>query len=206
MKVAIYARVSTRDKGQDTENQLRELRQYAESSGWTVAHEYIDHASGKSDERDELQAMLSDADKRKFGALLVWALDRLTREGIEQTFKYIRTLKAAGVDFVSYTEPHFRTTGPAGELMLAIAAWIATQERRRIAERTRAGLATARANGKVLGRPWVKIDSERVLALKASGLGVIKIASTLNGEGVKVSRETIRRTLRRADSAIAVNQ
>ena len=110
--VAIYARVSTKDKGQDTENQLRELRRFAKDSGWTVTREYIDHESAKSGQRDEFQAMLSDASQRKFKAVLVWALDRFTREGIEATFGYVRRLKDDGVDFVSYTEAHFRTTGP----------------------------------------------------------------------------------------------
>src|ERR1700688_3031078 len=103
MRVAIYARVSTKDKGQDTESQLRELRHFAESSGWTIAHEFIDHESAKNGDRDEFQAMLADASKRKFKAVVVWALDRFTREGIEATFAYVRQLKDGGVDFISYT-------------------------------------------------------------------------------------------------------
>jgi DNA invertase Pin-like site-specific DNA recombinase len=67
---------------------------------------------------------------RKFKIVVVWALDRFTREGIEATFNYIRQLKDGGVDFVSYTEAHFRTTGPAGSLMLTVAAWMAEQERK----------------------------------------------------------------------------
>jgi DNA invertase Pin-like site-specific DNA recombinase len=197
MKVAIYARVSTKDKGQDTENQLRELRQFAESSGWPVVKEYIDHASGKSGERDQLQAMMAEATKRKFKGVLVWALDRFTREGIEQTFAYVRQLTDNGVNFISYTEAHFRTTGPAGTLMLAVAAWIAEQERKRISERTKAGMQTARLKGKVLGRPVLKIDTARVLRLHEAGHGVAKIATALSADGQKVSRETVRRVLRR---------
>jgi DNA invertase Pin-like site-specific DNA recombinase len=197
MKVAIYARVSTKDKGQDTENQLRELRQFAASSGWTIAREYIDHESAKSGDRDEFQAMLADASKRKFKAVLVWALDRFTREGIEATFAYVRQLKDGGVDFVSYSEPHFRTTGPAGTLMLAVAALIAEQERKRISDRTKAGLETARRWGQVLGRPAIKVDTARVIELHKAGDGVIKIASALSCSGQKISRETVRRILRR---------
>jgi putative DNA-invertase from lambdoid prophage Rac len=74
--------------------------------------------------------MLADAGKRRLKAVVVWALDRFTREGIEATFNYVRQLKDGGCDFISYSEPHFRTTGPAGTLMLAVAAWIAEQERR----------------------------------------------------------------------------
>jgi len=202
VKVALYARVSTKDKGQDTENQIRELRQFAESSGWTIAHEYIDHESAKNGERDQFQAMLTDASKRKFKAVLVWALDRFTREGIGATFDYVRKLKANGVDFISYTEAHFRTTGPAGELMLAVAAWIAEQERKRISDRTRAGMETARRRGKVLGRPAKRIDSAQVLRLHAAGNGVLKIAKQLTAAGAPVSRETIRRIVLNETSRI----
>jgi DNA invertase Pin-like site-specific DNA recombinase len=197
VRVAIYARVSTKDKGQDTENQLRELRQFAESSGWTIANEFIDHESAKNGDRDEFQAMLAEASKRKFKAVLVWALDRFTREGIEATFAYVRQLKDGGVDFVSYTEPHFRTTGPAGSLMLAVAAWIAEQERKRISDRTKSGMETARRRGQVLGRPAIKVDTAHVIELHKAGHGVIKIAATLSSSGQKISRETVRRILRR---------
>ncbi len=207
MKVAIYARVSKERcndcgkpreacicsdfRGQDTENQLIELRQFVAQSGWTVTKEYIDHESAKSGDRAQFQVLLADAGKRKFKGVLVWALDRFTREGIEETFAYIRKLKDSGVDFVSYTEAHFRTTGPAGELMLAIAAWIAKQERIRIGERTRAGLATARRNGKRLGRPVVAFDSAAVMRMHGEGMGVARIAKELGG----VSRETLRRLI-----------
>jgi len=196
MNIAIYARVSTRDKGQDTQNQLRELRQFAGSSGWTIAREYIDQASGKNGDRDQLQMLLDNASRRKFKGVLVWALDRLTREGIEQTFAYVRQLTDHGVAFISYTEAHFRTTGPAGTLMLAVAAWIAEQERKRISERTKAGMQTARLKGARLGRPPVKLSRSEVLRLHAAGAGVAKIAAKLTAGGVKVSRETVRRMLR----------
>jgi DNA invertase Pin-like site-specific DNA recombinase len=129
--------------------------------------------------------------------VLVWALDRFTREGIGATFDYVRKLKSNGVDFLSYTEAHFRTTGPAGDLMLAVAAWIAEQERKRISDRTRAGMETARRRGKVLGRPAKKIDSARVIELHKAGNGVIKIAKALSSGSQTVSRETVRRIPRR---------
>lgn len=219
MKIAIYARVSKETcnqcskvreectcaeyKGQTTENQLRELRAFAESSGWTITREYIDHESAKSGDRDQFQKMLADSSKRKFKAVLVWSLDRFTREGIEATFGYVRQLKTGGVDFVSYSEPHFRTTGPAGELMLAVAAWIAQQERRRISERTKAGMATARLKGKHVGRPFLDVDQAEILERHAAGAGVMKIANAMTEAGRKVSRETVRRTLRRAEAATA---
>jgi len=81
MRVALYARVSTRDKGQETENQLRQLRDFAIHSGWTIVAEYIDHESGKVSDRAEFQRMFEDASRRQFDVLLFWSLDRLSREG-----------------------------------------------------------------------------------------------------------------------------
>lgn len=125
MRAAIYARVSTADGRQDSDNQITELRRFAEVQGWDIAGEYIDHESGSKADRAQFRRMFTDAAKRRFDLVLVWALDRLTREGVAETFEYIKRLTSNGVQFVSFTEEHFRTTGPAGELMIAVAAWIA---------------------------------------------------------------------------------
>ncbi len=164
--VAIYARVSTKDKGQDTDNQLFQLREYCARQGWEVAEEYIDHESAKTGERAAFKRLFSDASRRKFEVVLVWALDRFTREGVLETFTYIEKLRDFRVAFESYTEPHFRTTGAAGELMLAVAAWIAKQERQRISERTKAGLDRARRDGKHCGRPRRVFRRDEVARLR----------------------------------------
>lgn len=194
MKVAIYVRVSKDDGSQNTEGQILALRAFCAASGYEIHHEYIDHESAKSGDREQFQAMLADADKRKFKAVLVWALDRLTREGIEETFAYIKRLKSNGVDFISYSEAHFRTTGPAGELMLAVAAWIAKQERQRISDRTKAGLDTARRKGKKLGRRALPVDIPLIMQLHREGLGVRGIAERL-GKKNGASSETVRRII-----------
>jgi DNA invertase Pin-like site-specific DNA recombinase len=108
--------------------------------------EYEDHESGGKADRPQ-QLMMADAAQRRFDVLLVWALDRLSREEVADTFEYIERLSGHGIQFVSFTEEHFRTTGPAGELMIAVVAWIAKQERLRMSERGRAGLERARMNG-----------------------------------------------------------
>lgn len=185
MRIAIYARVSTDGKGQDTQNQMLLLRTFCEVAKDPIAHEYIDHASAKNGDREQFKLMLEDATRRKFDAVLVWALDRFTREGIEQTFSYIRHLKDNGVDFISYSEPHFRTTGPAGELMLALAAWMAKQERKRISDRTKAGLARVAAAGKKLGRAKVEINHALLRSLREDGLSARQIAEEM---GLKKSR------------------
>ena len=179
MRTAIYARVSTKDKGQDTENQLLQLRDYCARQQWIVTGEYVDHATGKTGDRDAFKRLFLDASRRLFDVVVVWALDRFTREGVLETFEYIRDLTRHGIQFESYTEAHFRTTGPAGELMLAIAAWIAKQERLRISERTKAGLERAVRAGKKLGPPCKIFDRTRVTELRKAGLPIRAIASQL---------------------------
>ena len=84
MKVALYSRVSTKDKGQDVENQQRQLRDFAKKQDWTIVHEYSDYKSGKTSDRTQFLRMLIAASKREFDVLLFWSLDRLSREGARQ--------------------------------------------------------------------------------------------------------------------------
>lgn len=191
MRVAIYARVSTKDKGQDTENQLLQLREYAARSNWKVSREYIDHVSGKTGDRDAFKQLFDDASRRQFDVVLVWALDRFTREGVADTFIYIKRLLDHGVQFESYTEAQFRTTGPAGELMIAVAAWIAKQERVRISERTKAGLARARKQGRCGGRPGKVFRRDRALEMRQQGMSWRAI-----GRELKIPQSTIRKALK----------
>jgi DNA invertase Pin-like site-specific DNA recombinase len=134
--------------------------------------EYIDLASGKTGDRDAFKRLFTDASRRQFDLVLVWALDRFTRDGVLETFEYIRELTRYGVQFESYTEAHFRTTGMAGELMLAITAWIAKQERLRITDRVNAGIARARLHGTksgaAIGRPRVVFDRTQAVARRAA--------------------------------------
>ena len=87
VRIAIYARVSTDDKGQDPENQLRQLRQWCANAGHELIREYVDHESGRKgvNGRKQFAALFEDAHKRKFDCVLFWALDRFTREGMVPT-------------------------------------------------------------------------------------------------------------------------
>ena len=76
MRAAIYARVSTRDKGQDADLQLRELREYAQQRGWAATSEYVEGISGSKDSRPELNRLMLDAKQRRIDCVLVWKLDR----------------------------------------------------------------------------------------------------------------------------------
>jgi DNA invertase Pin-like site-specific DNA recombinase len=149
MRAAVYARVSTLE--QEPENQLEELRRYAAARGWTAV-EYVDRGiSGAKDKRPALDALVRDAKRRRFDVLVCWRLDRLGRN-LRHLILLLDELHAVGVAFVSLAEGIDATT-PAGRLQLHVLGAIAEFERARIAERVRAGLVRARAQGKRLGRP-----------------------------------------------------
>lgn len=149
MKAALYGRVSTFD--QEPENQFAELRRYVAARGWTPA-EYVDRGvSGAKDRRPALDELLRDARRRRFDVLVVWRLDRLGRN-LRHLITLLDELQALGIAFVSLNEGIDATT-PAGKLQMHILGAIAEFERARIAERVKAGLQRARAQGKRLGRP-----------------------------------------------------
>jgi DNA invertase Pin-like site-specific DNA recombinase len=186
MKIAIYARVST-DK-QETDNQLLELRKFADAQGWSIVREYVDAGeSGTKADRAELNRMFADASKRKFDLLLFWALDRLSREGVLQTLNYLNRLEHYGIAYRSYTEPFFDSCGPFKDVALAIFATLAKQEAIKRSERTKAGLARIRATGRVLGRPKATVTISDVLSLRSAGMSNRAIARKLG-----VSEGTIR--------------
>ncbi len=89
--MALYARVSTVDKGQDYANPSRELQRFVaakKAEGWKLAAEYVDRASGKNGERREFQRLFRDAAERKFDLVLFWSLDRLSREGVLEMLQH----------------------------------------------------------------------------------------------------------------------
>jgi len=162
MRIALYCRVSKNDESQDPQNQLDPLRSYAGALGGEVVGEYVDMASGGNGDRANFLQMLQDAEKHKFDLLLIWALDRLSREGISNTLGYLERLKRNGVALKSLQESWLDTRDDGlGQLLLAIFSWVAQQERRRIVERTKAGLERARKAGKQLGRPQGAKDRKK---------------------------------------------
>lgn len=179
MKVAIYCRVSTRDKGQDVENQLRQLRDFAKKQGWEVVNQFSDHTSGKTSDREQFKKMFAAASKRQFDVLLFWSLDRLSREGALETLQHLQRLTAYGIAYRSYTEPYLDSLGPFRDGVISILACLARQERIRLSERTLSGLERARAQGRVGGRPRVECDRNKVLKLRAAGKSLGEISREL---------------------------
>jgi DNA invertase Pin-like site-specific DNA recombinase len=191
MRIALYARVSTKDKGQDHENQLRELREFVTrkaGDGWTLTGEYVDRMSGKTPERPSFQRLFEDASRRQFDLVLFWSLDRFSREGVLETLQHLQRLSSHGVEWFSYREEYLRSIGVFKEAVLAILAAIAKQERIRLSERVMAGLNRARAQGKVLGRPKAAVRAERVLRLRERGLSLRQIATETGVSAMTVQR------------------
>ena len=199
--IALYARVSTNEGRQHLSNQLIQMRQYCEVAGpgeqpWEVIEEYTDQESGGNPKRPGLDALMRDAARHKFDRVLVFDLSRLTREGPAAAFAYIERLAKSRVEFWSLTEEHFRTSGPAGDLFIAIAAFIAREERKTKSLRVRAGLDRARQQGKKLGRPAVALQGFVIDRLKSEGLSVRAIARAL-----QTSPSTIERRIRNANAS-----
>lgn len=177
MRTALYARVSTHDKGQDPEVQLRELREYCTRRGWDVTNEYVDTCTGSKDRRPALDRLMVDAKRRQFDVVLVWKLDRFGRS-LRHLLNSLAEFDALGISFAAYTN-QIDTTTPAGKLMFSMLGAFAEFERDLIRERVRAGIAHRRSKGLRVGRKPVAIDPLRLQALRARGQTIRAIANTL---------------------------
>lgn len=140
---------------QDSGNQLGELRAWAGRRGLAVTAEYVlpSASAWKGEHRGQLAAALADARLGRYDVLLCWALDRLSREGVEATLGVLRRFHDAGAPVWSLHEPWTETADPRmAELLGAIYAWMAAEESRRRSERIRAGLERRRSGGQPIGR------------------------------------------------------
>jgi DNA invertase Pin-like site-specific DNA recombinase len=180
--------VSTRDKGQDTENQLSQLREFARTQGWTVTGEYVDRVTGKHSDRERFQKLFQDASQRKFDTVLFWSLDRFSREGVLETLKHLERLSSYGVGYRSFTEQYLDSCGVFKDAVLAILAVIAKQERIRLSERTIAGLDRARRAGRVGGRPRLVVKRAKVAQMHAKGMTTRVIGDKLGISAASVCR------------------
>lgn len=192
-RVALYARVSTKDKGQDTENQLAQLRQFCEVQDWAVVDEYVDRATGKHSDREQFQRLFTDASQRAFDTVLFWSLDRFSREGVRETLNHLERLSSHGIGYRSFTEQYLDSCGMFKDAVLAILAVIAKQERVRLSERTIAGLQRARREGRIGGRRRLVVNHGKVAQMKADGMTTREI-----GEELDISAASVCRILKRA--------
>lgn len=190
-KVALYARVST--DGQSCENQLRELRAVADRNGWQVIEEFIDQgisgAKGR-DQRPALDAMLKSAVRKDFDLIMSWSVDRLGRS-LQHLVSFLGEIHAKSVDLYLHQQG-LDTSTPAGKAMFQMLGVFSEFERAMIQDRVKSGLARAKANGRIGGRPAI---ADKIVQLikdkRGTGLSIRKIASEL---GVGIS--TVQRTLK----------
>ena len=148
-RAGLYARVSTKDQ-QTLSMQSRAMREYAARRGWTIAVNVREVGSGGA-KREAREKLLDAARRREVDVVLVWRLDRWGRS-VTDLLATLQELEHLGVGFVSLTEALDLNT-PAGRAMAGLLSVFSEFEREILRERTRAGLAHARQNGKQLGRP-----------------------------------------------------
>ncbi len=185
MRVGIYARVSTTDKGQDVGMQLRDLEAYTKARGWTIRDRFVDEGiSGSQTKRPALDRLLSACRRRQVDVVLVWRLDRLGRS-LKHLIMTLDELQSLGVAFVSLNEQLDCTTA-AGQLLLHLLGAFAEFERAIIRERVKAGLANARSKGKRLGRPSLGIDHAQAKSLRKTGRSIRQIPHTLHNSPASV--------------------
>jgi DNA invertase Pin-like site-specific DNA recombinase len=177
-RVALYARVSTVDKGQDPETQLVGLREYATRRGFGLVGEYVDYASGLRDDRPQYRRLLKAARKRHIDVVLVWRYDRFARS-TQALVQALREFQHLGVDFISYQE-NIDTTTPQGEMIFTVMASLAQFESTLISARVKAGMARARAQGKRIARaPLPAAVQRRIAALYQQGFSIHQIGKQL---------------------------
>lgn len=191
-KVGIYARVSTADKGQDPELQLKDLRQYANARGWKVFGEYVDIGeSGSKDKRPQLDRLMEDARKRRIDGILVWKLDRFGRS-LKSLVNTLEEFRSLGIQFVSYTE-NLDFSTPAGRAMANLIGVFAEFERDLIRERVKAGIQNAKSKGIRVGRrPLIDTGLLKTVAdMRGKGMTIRKIS-----KAIRLSRSLVHKTLK----------
>lgn len=160
VNTAIWLRVS--GSSQETDNQALQLREWAARRGLAVVREYrVEESAWRGAHQKALSQVYEDAHRGGFSVLMVWALDRLSREGPLATLEIVHRLGKSGVQVLSLQEPWTEAAGELRDLLLAITGWVARMESNRRSERTRAGLARAKAQGKRLGRPPGSKDGKK---------------------------------------------
>ena len=159
-RVALWLRVS--DPDQHTENQQPDLESFVARKKWDVGPVYeVQESAWRGAHLKVLSQVYQDARLGRFDVLVVWALDRLSRQGVAATFEIVNQLARNGARVVSVMESWTEQEGPMYDLLLSVFAWVAQYESLRRSERTKAGMFRARAQGKQIGRPKGSADKRK---------------------------------------------
>ena len=159
----------------------------------------VTRLSGKNTHRPQFQEMNRLARLRKFQGILVYRLDRAFRSTVD-TINQIEEYNSHGIKFISLHDNFIDTTSPSGVLMINIVSCFAEFERKIIALRVQSGIANAKKKGVVFGRK-PKVDLQRAIQLKESGLNLTEIAKKLN-----VDKSTISRVMKNSPPKLKLNE
>lgn len=186
MIVGLYARVSTKDKEQNPENQLIRLREYCKARDWN-SKEYVDFASGAKKDRPGLNAIMTDL--MDLDGILVLRLDRFGRS-LQNLLENLNLIRSNGKFFEAIDQglKISEKKDPMSDFMLAILGAAAEFERELISERVRDGMARARKENRKIGRPEILkkrgIDPSKIIKLRESGKSIREISQLV---GIKRS-------------------
>ncbi|GEM_PF-190729 len=210
-RACLWLRVSTDTKGQDPALQRADLERVCAQRGWQVVQVYeVEESAYGKRPRGQFQAMLEQARKGKFDVLVVWSMDRFSREGEWSVSRVMAAFQDWHFQFYSYNEPFLDTTGPFAGFLIPLFAWLARQESVRKGKAVRLGMEKARAEGKAIGRPTVadRVDTALVVRLRADGASWHEISlahapvKSSSGHKVKPSIASIRRAYQLAQSSV----
>ena len=190
-RVVIYSRVSTKD--QDTENQMRLLRDIVERNNYELIDEYVDHGISGSkgrDKRPQFDRLIKDMIRRKFDKILVWDVSRLGRS-LQHLVEFLNEVNSVGCNLYIH-QSGLDTSTPSGKMMFQMIGVFSEFEREMISERVKLGLDKVKSQGVKLGRP--KVDNSElhksVLKLKSQGLNITQISKQLS-----IGRSSVYRSL-----------
>ena len=151
-KAALWVRVST--NRQETANQMPDLQRLAEQRGYKIVRTFeVEESAWKGNHRAARDEVIRAAHRGEFSVLVIWALDRICREGPEDALKLVRELDERGCAVVSHQEDWMTGSPDVQKLMLSIFGWLAEQESKKRSERVKAGLERRKREGKPVGRP-----------------------------------------------------
>jgi DNA invertase Pin-like site-specific DNA recombinase len=184
-RIAVYCRVSTGE--QSCDNQLHDLREYCRARGWTDMREFIDTGiSGTKERRPALDRLMAEVKGRRVDVVVVAAFDRFGRS-VRHLVETLELFRHLGVEFISLRE-QIDTGSPLGQAVFTIIAAIAQLERGLIVERVKAGLRRAKAEGRRLGRPRLRIDHRRLESVARQKMPVRLAARELGISASSYSR------------------
>ena len=190
MNAAIYVRVSTKDKGQTTDNQEYSIREYCKNNNIQIVKTYSDIISGSKSvtKRTGMLQMFEDCKLKIFDTVIFWSIDRITREGTEQLFTYFQELAKHKINWISLNEEYLNNIPEDFKpVIISLLAQIAKCERKKISDRTKAGLQRTKAKGTILGASK-KIDIEEVKILKDKNISNRQISKLLQVSSTAIDK------------------